>query len=194
MALSPLQCPKCLRLLEVIPNWEDCSNCETPLEIAVFPALFKERTPGQVGDALLLEGESSCFYHSTRKAVLPCEGCGRFLCALCDCELSGRHFCPVCLESGKSKGKITNLERQRVLYDTIALILAIAPVASILFWFLSIFTAPAALFLSIRYWNAPRSLVHRTKVRYVIAMVLATLQIAGWGVLIYVLFGRAVNA
>jgi hypothetical protein len=189
MALSPLQCPKCRRVLEVIPNWEPCPACETPLQIEVFPAFFREKVPGQAGEVLLLEGESSCFYHATKKAVLPCEGCGRFLCALCDCELNGRHFCPVCLESGKAKGKIATLENHRMRYDTLALLLAIVPLATLLFWFLTMFTAPAALFLAIRYWKAPLSIVHRTKIRYVIAIVFATLEVAGWGLVLYFVIG-----
>lgn len=40
-----------------------------------------------------------------------------------------------------------------------------------------------ALFVAIRYWNAPRSLVRRTRIRFVAAIVLAVLQIAGWGLL-----------
>ena len=36
------------------------------------------------------------------------------------------------------------------------------------------------LYVAIRYWNAPRSLIHRTKARYVLAIALAGLQIIGW--------------
>jgi hypothetical protein len=73
------------------------------------------------------------------------------------------------------------------MYDTIALALAVLPVVTLAFWFLTIITAPMALFVAIRYWNAPRSLVRRTKIRYVLAMILATLQMAGWGLGIYYL-------
>jgi hypothetical protein len=76
------------------------------------------------------------------------------------------------------------------MYDSIALALAVLPIVTIVFWFLTIITAPMALFVAIRYWNAPRSLVHRTKVRYVLAMILATLQIGAWGLGIYYLTGR----
>ena len=149
--------------------------------------MFRRITPGKEGEAVMEETESSCFYHPQKKAVLPCEGCGRFLCALCDCEFNGQHLCPTCLETGRTKGKIKSLENRRTLYDTIALSLAILPIGLIVFWFLTIITAPMALFMAIRYWNAPRSIVHRTKIRYVLAMIFATLQIAGWGIGIYLL-------
>jgi hypothetical protein len=128
----------------------------------------------------MVEGESSCFYHPQKKAVLPCDGCGRFLCALCDCQLNGQHFCPACLEAGKSKGKIKSLDSQRTLYDSIALSLAIYP---LLIFYFTLITAPMVLFVAIRYWKSPASLVHRSKIRFVVAIIFALLQIAGWGIL-----------
>src|SRR5947209_1718730 len=184
-------CPKCgAALVEGVLNQsglEPCPGCQSLLQVEVFPALFRRTAPAGSGEIVLVEGESTCFYHASKKAVLPCQGCGRFVCALCDCELNGEHFCPACLESGKTKGKIKSLENRRTLYDTIALSLAILPIGLIVFWFLTIITAPMALFMAIRYWNAPRSIVHRTKIRYVLAMIFATLQIAGWGIGIYLL-------
>jgi hypothetical protein len=187
--MNPLiQCPKCQAwLLEGVFNQPDllpCPACGEPLQVEVFPALFRRINPGRSGEAILVDGESSCFYHPQKKAVLPCQGCGRFLCALCDCELNGQHFCPVCLETGKAKGKIKSLENQRTLYDSIALSLVIYPM---LIFYFTLFTAPIALFIAIRYWNAPRSLVRRTKIRSVIAIVLASMQIAGWALLLIAL-------
>ena len=157
------------------------------LQVEIFPALFRQNAPAQTGELLLVQGEATCFYHDSRKAVLPCHGCGRFLCALCDCELNGEHFCPACLEAGKTKGKIKSLENRRTLYDSIALSLAVLPLVIFFFWFFTFVTAPMALFMSIRYWNAPRSIVHRTRIRYVMAMIFATAEIAGWGIGIYFL-------
>jgi len=181
MNASLIQCPQCQAwLLEgVFSRFElsPCPACGVPLQVEVFPALFRRIHPGQSGETIMVEGESSCFYHPQKKAVLPCQGCGRFLCALCDCELNGQHFCPACLEAGKARGKIKNLENQRTLYDGIALSLAVYPM---LIFYFTIVTAPVALFVAIRYWNAPRSIVHRTKIRYLAAIVLASMQIAGW--------------
>ena len=146
---SPLLCPKCrgwlteahLNRAQLIP----CLGCGTPLQVEVFPALFRHFAPGSAGEVLVVENEASCFYHPQKKAVRPCEGCGRFLCALCDCELHGEHFCPACLETGKRKGKIKKLENERTLYDNIALGLALYP---LLFFYLTIITAPMSLFVA----------------------------------------------
>lgn len=181
MNTSLVQCPQCQAwLLEGVfnqPELSPCPACGVPLQVEVFPALFRRIHPGQSGETIMVEGESSCFYHPQKKAVVPCAGCGRFLCALCDCELNGQHFCPACLETGKSKGKIKTLENQRTRYDTIALGLAILPV---LIFYLTIVTAPMTLFVAIRYWNAPQSIVRRTRFRFILAIVIALLQIGGW--------------
>ena len=109
MAALSVQCPKCQTpLLENAINsfgLAPCPGCQNLLQLEIFPALFRQNAPAQAGEGLLVEGESTCFYHSGKKAVLPCQGCGRFLCALCDCELNGEHFCPACLETGRPKGK-----------------------------------------------------------------------------------------
>jgi hypothetical protein len=170
-------------------EWQSCRSCGAELQVEVFPALLRADKGLDEAEAVLLEGESSCFYHPDKKAVLACEACGRFVCALCDCDLHGQHYCPTCLDVGKTKGKIKNLENYRVLYDTIALALAVLPIVTLVFWFASLLTAPAAIFVAIRYWNAPRSIVHRTKIRYVLAIVFATVELAGWGLLFYSLFG-----
>jgi hypothetical protein len=181
---SLVQCPACQAwLLEGVFNQSQlspCPACGVPLQVEVFPALFRAQETGRTGETNLVEGESSCFYHPEKKAVLPCQGCGRFLCALCDCQLNGQHFCPACLETGRTKGKIKSLENQRTLFDSIALSLAVYP---LLIFYFTLVTAPIALFVAIRYWNSPRSLVRRTKVRYVAAILVALIQIAGWGFL-----------
>ena len=191
---SPLACPKCNAqvAVETVNRGllEPCSACGTALQVEVFPALFRRFSPGRDGEVLMVDGESSCFYHPQKKAATPCQGCGRFLCALCDCELHGQHFCPACLEVGRTKGKIKNIQNERTLYDSIALSLAVLP---LLIFYFTVITAPLALYIALRYWKAPLSIVRRTRVRFVVAIILVTLQIIGWGVGIYFLV-RGMNS
>jgi len=185
-----LTCPACKAAQESSTfnhgELTPCANCGVPLQIEVFPALFRRVAPGRDGE-LVMEGESTCFYHPAKKAVRPCEGCGRFVCALCDCELHGQHFCPTCLEVGQKKGKIKSLENRRMLYDSIALVLA---GGGLLIWPFSCVTAPCALYLAVRYWNAPQGLIRRTKIRYILAIILATGEIIGWLVGLYLIFNN----
>jgi hypothetical protein len=54
-------------------------------------------------------------------------------------------------------------------------------------WF-TLVTAPIALYLALRHWKSPTSLVRRTKIRFVFAVTLAGLQILAWttGILYFV--------
>jgi hypothetical protein len=165
-----------------VTGFQDCPSCGTDLDLTVFPALHRPVERGAEGETLMVEGESSCFYHPAKKAVIPCGACGRFLCALCDVELDGSHLCPTCLESGKRKGRLAQLENRRTNYDSLALTIALVP---LIMWPITLITAPCAIYYAIRYWNAPRSIVPRGRLRYVLAILFAALQIIGWGFLIY---------
>ena len=177
---APLTCTKCGTALSVamlnrtLPS--PCPQCGALFRADVFPALFR-KAGGVAGEGLLADSEAGCFFHPRKKAVVPCESCGRFLCALCDVEFGGKHVCPACLEAGKSKRKIKNLETERVLYDNIALSLAILPM---LMFFVTIVTAPVSIYYSVRHWNSPASILPRTKVRFVFAILISVLQLGGW--------------
>ena len=176
-----LSCTKCNTPLsgQMINSYSliPCPSCESLLRADVFPALYREFPTGRSGDTLQMDKEAGCFYHPRKKAVVPCSACGRFVCALCEVALNGDHLCPACFEKGKTKRKIKSLENQRTCYDTIALL--VATVSILLYWF-TIFTAPFAIYLTVRHWNSPSSIIPRTKIRFVMAFIIASLQIAGW--------------
>ncbi len=159
---------------------EACPSCGTSVRADAFPALLKQTEAGQSGENIVLEMDSGCFFHPQKKAVVSCALCGRFLCGLCDIEFGGRHVCATCLEAGKRKHKIVNLETQRILYDDIALSLAVIPVTTVIFFWLTVITAPASLFIAIRHWKTPSSVIARTKARLVAAIIFSSLQIGGW--------------
>lgn len=183
-----IECPKCKTILRenAINSGEltACSACGVSLRVDVFPALYKEPEIGALGENIAHSSEASCYYHQEKKAVIHCSMCGRFLCALCNLEIGNQNLCPACLETGEKKKKLDILENHRILYDNIALFLALLPF-TLIFWFLSLVSAPVALFIAIRFWKAPTSLIHRSKVRFVAAFFLACLQLAGWSMFIY---------
>lgn len=161
-----------------------CPGCRAQIRVEAFAALVQPPRVGAAAEQLLVEGESSCFFHPAKKAALACDGCGRFLCTVCDIELSGQHLCPQCLESGKRKGKLGQIESHRTLYDSMALALATYP---LLIFYFTVITAPMALYLTIRHWNAPSSVIPRGKWRFVVAGVLSLAEIVGWIVLLVAL-------
>jgi hypothetical protein len=154
-----------------------CAACASLLRVDVFPAINRSSPVGQAGAALQVDKEAGCFYHPRKKAVVPCGTCGRFLCALCDVSLNGQHLCPACLEKGKTHRKIKNLENHRTCYDTVALLVA---TVSILIYWITIFTAPIVIYLTVRHWKSPSSIIPRTRIRFILAFMIAGGQIAGW--------------
>lgn len=154
-----------------------CPACAAHVQVEVFPAALRPAGPGSAGEAVLIDGEASCFYHPAKKAVVPCANCGRFLCAVCDVDLGGQHLCPGCVESGKRKGRLQQLENRRTLYDSLALAVAVYP---LIFVWTTLLGAPIALYLSIRYWNAPSSVIPRSKWRFVLAIIIALLELGTW--------------
>jgi AhpD family alkylhydroperoxidase len=183
-----VSCPVCTRALPP-DTWNldyetYCPTCRTPVSALVFPAFLRE-SGGSAAELAVEGSEAACFYHARKKAVVPCDRCGRFLCTLCQVELSGENWCPSCIALHRKQGKLAGLDNRRMLYDNIALLLAVGPVAVVVFSLFTLFTAPATLFVVFRYWRAPSSLVPRTKVRFVIAGVFALMQLAGWGFIIF---------
>ena len=154
-----------------------CGGCNGLMRVDVYPALKRPLPAGQTGAALQMDKEAGCFYHPRKKAVVPCNTCGRFLCALCDVPLNGQHLCPACLDKAKANRRIKNLENHRTCYDTVALLLATGPL--ILYWF-TIFSAPIVIYLTVRHWNSPSSIIPRTKIRFIAAFIIAGIQIAAW--------------
>ena len=190
MIRPTVACTGCQARLPVdffnLTHFVGCPSCEASLRMRVFPALVRtEEAP--VATPILTEGESSCFYHAHKRAVVACESCGRFLCALCDIEVGDKHRCPGCLSN--TGRKTPELEKRRTLYDGIAFALATFP---ILFWPFTLITAPAAMFLTIRHWRTPLSIFPRTKIRFVIAFLLAGAQVFGWCYLAYTIYRNSI--
>lgn len=185
MSVSLITCTNCNAPLpeETYGNagFIECSFCKLPVMVNIFPALYKGADKGMSGQSVSPDDESGCFFHPNKRAVTPCEICGRFLCSLCEIDFNNQRVCSSCIESGKKKLKLTNLEGRRRLYDNIALFLAVFPM---LFVWPTIITAPYSIFLSIRHWKSPSSIIHRTKARFIFAILLSTAQLVGWGFVI----------
>lgn len=176
-------CSNCQTVLDAAQfntgDFFNCGSCNTSLRVITFPALKQPIPVGRDGAIVQAPRTASCYYHARKKAAVVCSSCGRFLCTLCDMDINGQHICPKCLETGRKERRIRDLDDHRTLYDAIALNLAVLPM---LFFFITCITAPITLYIVARYWKAPSSLIPRTRVRFVLAALIALLQIAGWGI------------
>jgi len=170
---ATLTCDSChARLPDVALNTPDlvaCPSCAGKIRFLVFPAFSRALTPAQSGERIVVDGESSCFYHAGKRAAVACEGCGRFLCALCDIEFDQKHLCPKCLESAKAKGTNEKLEVERYRYDLLGFNLSVVGfiMLACMPYFVP-FMAIASIYICFRYWNAPLSLLSNSRA-YLIA-------------------------
>ena len=185
MSSALIRCSNCNTTLPAnsvtTSDFTNCPKCSVPVRAVVYPSLFRQPETPSSGEMLFIDTETSCFFHPKKKAVVPCCICGRFLCSLCDIEFNDQHICSSCIEAGKKKRKIRNLENNRVLYDSIALYLAVIPM---LFIWPTILTAPASIFYSVRHWKSPSGIIPRSKFRFLLALLVAGLQIGGWSLLL----------
>ena len=142
MTPATLACPKCRR---TVPEayWQGvdtvrCPSCEAEFEQRRFPAFAAARRVTLAAGTA--EGEANCFFHSGNRAETACAGCGRYICSVCTVEFSGQKYCPSCLEARSDRRKLP--ENHRVLYDRIALIMAILP---LIVWPLTLITAACVI-------------------------------------------------
>lgn len=185
MNVNVVTCPGCSSPLpQTICNTgvlTGCPSCDVALQVDVFPAFFQTAAAGARPEVIVEAGTSGCFYHENKKAVIHCDVCGRFLCALCDLDLGGTHVCPACAESGRKRGNLAELETHRIMYDSAALLLAFG---AFLVWPIAVVTAPAAIYFAFLSWRRPGSLVPRTRFRSYLAIAVAVMQLAGIGLAI----------
>ena|SRR5690348_10175602 len=170
-----------------IPTLMPCPRCGVELLLVTFPALRRAPTTGAAAERVMEEGESGCFYHAGKRAVAPCDHCGRFLCALCSIELDGKHYCPTCLESATDHGSMRVVEPARTRYDQVVWSILILPLP--LCMVVGPITATAALGLALWKWRAAPSLVSNTKLQLVLGMGLALVELGlvawFWGMTVF---------
>lgn len=173
-----VSCPRCRVTIPAelcnTGREDACPSCGALVRAAVFPALF-ETGASRAGD--VTPGASPCYFHQGKSAVAVCDSCGRFVCALCRVELSEGIRCPECIAGRTKKEEIASLVPSRTLLDSIALSVAVLPV--LIFWITPL-TAPLAIYLAIKSRKAPGSVLPRSRVRAVVALLVASLQIVGW--------------
>ncbi|HUI54640.1 MAG TPA: B-box zinc finger protein [Bryobacteraceae bacterium] len=176
----PIACARCNAPL---PVWElaaaghaGCTSCGSRNTVSAFPALFAP-TQAPARAEVALDGEAACFDHPGKRAVAACQQCGRFVCQLCAVEFGGI-WCPTCVAAGAGPAKAANLDTERTLYDSIALLV---PVATLLvFWPITTITGPGALVFALARWKRPLSLVRRTRWRFIAAILIGFGETIGW--------------
>jgi hypothetical protein len=174
-----LACPECGFELKPYflesPDYRPCHVCGHETSVLPYPACFVAEQRITQADLRREEEDASCYYHESKKAAHSCSQCGKFLCALCSAQIGEDVLCPACVVSGEKKSQ--RLERGRTLYDSLALMVAVLPALTVSF---SIFGGPVAVYMALRYWKRPTSIVRRYQWRKWLALGLGLAETGGW--------------
>jgi len=188
----------------------ECPACHRKVTAKLLPAVYKSQlqaAPPALPEEPPAPGEAACFYNPNRRATKVCDHCGVFVSDAWAAKWGGQTVCLKCLDQLRNKEKDTRFQAKRTLWDNVALACAIGPFVlaagflmtligypfAIMCLLLTFVTAPAAIFISLRFWKAPRSLVPRGPWRMISALVLGLLQVVGWGTAIVAIYMEAVN-
>jgi len=188
---SPINCPNCGAYfpstaagLQVLA---ECPACRRQTQITVFPAYDRPVAVGVAAEKVVMEGEATCFYHPENRAQVPCDACGRFLCALCDLDLNGKHFCPQCLEKAMTKNSLQAIERTRTRWDIIIFLLLLLPLMPCFMLFVPVTALGALVLIGVK-WKAPRSLVSNARLRFIIFAILASIELVAGSIMWWTMF------
>lgn len=144
--------------------------------VHLFPAVIRKQATVEA-EVVMEGGQTTCFFHAKLPATAICDVSGRMICDLCKTDYNGKTVSFEALQSLIGKGGTVEKERARTKWDDIALALVILP---ILFMPLFVISAPIALGICLFQWRkGPTSLVRRSRWRYLVAGVLAILEICG---------------
>ena len=156
VASGTIACPNCtgkVEPLETETGWQRCPYCQERLQFRLWPAI--RHNPIAVA---AIPDQATCFFHPEKAFQACCQRCGRFVCALCDLQLGAEHVCPTCFERGRSdigsNGGKAEWRHRDVLYDSIAMVIGWC---WIIFWPVIVVALPTAIFLHVKYRQAPRS-------------------------------------
>ncbi len=171
-----------------------CPNCRRKHTVTLFPAFY--RNERSVSDLrVVFEGDAACYYDPEKKAVAVCDDCGRFISEFHRVAISPEHTtCLACLSEGRTPSNETVTQRERTVYDNLALALAVVPPLTCIGLYFMIFTAPAALYVVLRYWKkGPNSIIPRSRYRFVIAGIIALLELVAMVAFVYWAFQSATS-
>lgn len=180
--MPSLSCPKCrIALPEVAvptPSTAGCSACGAVWQVFPLPSLFRPGPTARSGERILSDAEASCFQHAQKKATAHCQGCGRFLCALCEVELGREVICPACFELRKRRPEKTRLLDRKTRWDQVALSVSLGAMLMYPFLFIAVPVAFTIIFWQCR---KPQSLVYKVGFNFFVATLVtiaATLELA----------------
>ncbi len=185
MSVSYVKCPKCdyplnAEQYNTSAKYEVCGVCLARVRVYAFPALYRNAPESRLAVKADMD-DAVCYYHADKKAEIVCDECGRFLCALCELPLGGESLCAPCLEARRRQPGEDAFVSSVMRYDKIAFYLAVLPLLSFPF---TVFTAPATIFVVVRYHEKIKP---SARARMSAAFIFALFEIVGWIIALVIL-------
>jgi DNA-directed RNA polymerase subunit M/transcription elongation factor TFIIS len=180
--------PSCVKCGHLIPwsavsieNETICRKCGKLQDITLFSAIYRRLVENAPQAREALPEEATCFYYPEKRAQYVCSLSGRFICEDAATDWEGKKVSIEALLRLKKEENADSLKTSAVLYDDIALSVAIFP---LIIWPLTIFTPAIVYYYVFRYWGkGPTGLMRKSRWRYLVAFLIATLQWVFWGFL-----------
>ena len=187
MADSSIQCHRCQWKLPTgrneLQGLTTCPSCYTRLSVYLFPAWGRATQVGTAAQPISDSQEAACFFHADKRAVIPCDQCGRFLCSLCDFPIGNRHYCGSCVEKSAQGTHLGELERNRKRWDIQIWYWLVLPIF-VCFYLIPI-TSIVAIVLGIQKRNVLPSLVSRSRLWIQAGIAFGILEFIGFIIAIY---------
>jgi len=195
--MAGIHCPHCNGLNEFTAPVAQreaftCRFCRTAATVEVFPAYGRGFQPGRAGVAVGGE-EAACYFHAEKRAEAACDQCGRYVCALCEIHVGGRHFCPQCFGGDANRPAASSVtERSRAMPGRLGFWVAFG---SFLLGPLAMIGGPMAVYWGIQGFRVPGSLTgKRNRVLAGLAVLLGLAETTLWLVLLLAFFIRIANS
>lgn len=161
-----------------------CPRCHSLQRGRAFRATFMPPV-SEVAPPISTPGEAACYQHTTKRAAVPCDRCGRFLCALCRMTVGAQNLCPSCIAVARRRNSPRWVAR-RLNLDSVALATALVPMLGV--W-TTLVGGPVAIYLGIRALSQEPGPVPRGRWRAILALVMGVLQVVAWILLLVTVFG-----
>lgn len=179
-ALPLFRCPSCRSGLHVQTSSrrlaERCPVCGSEVEATLFPRLRAALPPPS--SPLAVDGGSVCSFFPELKASKVCDECGCLLSEKAAVSWADGDYCLPCLHRLREERREGDFIARASLHDhrALALVTLLAP--------FTLFTAPLALFILLRYRKERASFTPRGRARWWLAFVLSLLWIGLWTALL----------
>jgi len=127
-------CPNCrttIELSQISSGTVTCRYCGRHYEARIFHPVSRSANVEQLAHSGP-EAAGACANHPRNAAVTNCGRCGIFICALCQLEVEGATYCPMCFERLAQEGSIEGAKMRFRDYGSMAVFSAL--VGLFFFW------------------------------------------------------------